>query len=61
MVDDLAVWIGLGGAIAGTGHAVAAVVREWFHGRAALVRAERGVPELLILKPSPVEKPPRLP
>lgn len=33
------------GALAGIGYAAAACLREWFRGRALLVRAQRGDPE----------------
>jgi hypothetical protein len=33
------------GAIAGIGHAIAAIIRAYFDGRSKLLRAERGDPE----------------
>lgn len=38
-------YLALAGALAGIGYAVAACIREWFRGRALLIRAQRGDPE----------------
>lgn len=40
------VFLAVAGALAGVCYGVAAVVREWFRGRALVIRAERGDPEL---------------
>lgn len=48
-------------AIAGVGYGMAALVRAWFEGRAALVRAERGDPEPVARRttfPSILTRPP---
>lgn len=45
MIQYLPIFLVVAGALAGIGYAVAACVREWFRGRALLIRAERGDPE----------------
>lgn len=45
MAQYLSVFVAVAGALAGIGYAIAACLREWFRGRALLLRAERGDPE----------------
>lgn len=45
MAQYLPIFLAVAGALAGIGYAVAACFREWFRGRALLLRAERGDPE----------------
>jgi hypothetical protein len=45
MAQYLPIFLIVAGALAGIGYAAAACLREWFRGRALLLRAERGDPE----------------
>lgn len=45
MAQHFPIFVFVVGALAGFGYAVAACLREWFRGRALLIRAERGDPE----------------
>ena len=45
MAQYFPIFLVVAGALVGVGYAVAACLREWFRGRALLIRAERGDPE----------------
>jgi len=45
VAQHIAIFLVVTGALAGVGYAVAACFREWFKGRALLIRARRGDPE----------------
>jgi len=45
MAQVLPIFLAVAGAFAGTGYAVSACMREWFHGQALLLRAKRGDPD----------------